>query len=308
VRFIDRDQVMTAIEPGRLIGVMEEAFRAYASHHLPPSERLDSYLPMGEFHVKAGHAPGYFAVKANSAFFDNPPERPAIQGVIIAYDSRNGEPVAVIESGSVTALRTAAATAVAARALAQEGASTLALVGSGAQAWQHARALVEVLPLSSVRVWSRRPSSAAGLCRRIEEELGLSALPAGSPAEAVAEAQVIVCCTPSTAPLLWSQDVAPGSFIAAVGADSPHKQELASELTASATVITDLTLQCLTSGELHHAVSDGLMTSDDVQGELGQVLVRERPGRHELHEVVVFDSTGTGFQDAAAVAALLSAV
>ncbi|MFF6983699.1 ornithine cyclodeaminase family protein [Streptomyces sp. NPDC008343] len=292
-----------------LIDAIEESFRAHARGDFPGPERLDSYLETGEFHVKAGHSQGYFAVKANSAFFGNPPQRPAIQGVLLLFDSTTGEPVAALHSGSVTAVRTAAASAVAARLLAPEDAAVLGLIGAGEQAWQHARALTSVRPVSLVRVWARRADAAEKLAARIRDQLRMPCEVVGAPRDA-AHSPIVATCTPANSPVLDSGDLLEGAFVAAVGADSPHKQELSAQLTASCAVVPDVLGQALAVGELHHAVDSGLMTSADVLGELGELLVSS--GRPVLavrdSRPVVFDSTGTGFQDAAAAAMAFQAV
>jgi ornithine cyclodeaminase/alanine dehydrogenase-like protein (mu-crystallin family) len=105
--------------------------------------------------------------------------------------------------------------------------------------------------------------------------------------------------------LLRLGDLRRGTFVAAVGADSPGKQELDAALLASAIVVTDLTRQCADAGELHHALAAGLMTMNDVRAELGEVLSGHADGRRDDDEIVVFDSTGTGFEDAAAAQLVL---
>lgn len=284
----------------------EAAFLGHARGGLPAPGRIDAYLDQGEFHVKAGFSPGFFAVKANSGFFANPPERPGIQGAVLLFDTQTGTPVAVVHSGSLTGLRTAAATAVAARALSSEDSRVVALLGAGPQAWEHARALVHVRPIERVVVWSRRSAAAEALADRVRTELERDALVVSSPTAAAVDADIVVTVTPADAPLLGPGDVRPGTFVGAVGADSPAKQELHAALVAGSAVVTDVTAQCAAAGELHHALAAGLMALDDVRAELGDVLAGTRPGRLGPDEVVVFDSTGTGFQDAAAAARLLA--
>jgi ornithine cyclodeaminase/alanine dehydrogenase-like protein (mu-crystallin family) len=96
--------------------------------------------------------------------------------------------------------------------------------------------------------------------------------------------------------------VTPGAFVAAVGADNPHKHEIAVDLMAASAIIADVTDQCATLGDLHHAIDAGVLRRDDVRAELGQVVAGLRAGRHSPAEVVVFDSTGTALQDVAAAA------
>ncbi|WP_166353413.1 ornithine cyclodeaminase family protein [Phytoactinopolyspora limicola] len=303
---LDADDINRTLSWTTAIDAMDDAFRAYAAGRIPPPERLDSYLPDGEFHVKAGHTAGFFAVKANSAFFANPPVRPAIQGVIVLFDSSSGEPVAALDSSALTAVRTAAASAVATGLLAPPDAHTIGLVGAGAQAWHHARALAAIRPLSQFVVWSRTRAASRRLAHRIESELARRCAVVDRPRD-VCRAEIVVTCTPSTSPILEVGDVEPGTLIVAVGCDSPHKQELSSALTASSVVVPDVLDQCLTAGELHHAVRDELMSVADVGDDLGTLLLRDAPPVSGGGRPVVFDSTGTGFQDAAAAKAVYSA-
>jgi ornithine cyclodeaminase/alanine dehydrogenase-like protein (mu-crystallin family) len=121
---------------------------------------------------------------------------------------------------------------------------------------------------------------------------------------AAGQADLIICCTTAREHYLDLHMVRPGSFIAAVGADSPNKGEIAPTLMAAAKVVTDVTAQCAEMGDLHHAIEAGSMTRADVYAELGQLLVGEKAGRTSPDEIIVFDSTGTGLQDVAAAAAI----
>jgi len=135
-------------------------------------------------------------------------------------------------------------------------------------------------------------------------ELRLSIAPVTDLAQAVSWSDVCVTCTPSRAPLVRPEDVRPGTFIAAVGADSPEKQELEPAVLASAKVVVDVLEQCAAIGELHHALSAGLMQRGGVHAELAEVVSGSKPGRTSDQEVVVFDSTGTALQDVAAAVAV----
>ncbi|HKO67909.1 MAG TPA: ornithine cyclodeaminase family protein, partial [Burkholderiaceae bacterium] len=113
---------------------------------------------------------------------------------------------------------------------------------------------------------------------------------------------IIVTCTSSNTPLLFSGDVSPGAFVAAVGADSEDKQELDAELLSTATVVTDVTEQCATIGDLHHAITARRMSPDRVHAELGEIVAGRKPGRSTADQIIVFDSTGMALQDVAAAA------
>jgi alanine dehydrogenase len=130
--------------------------------------------------------------------------------------------------------------------------------------------------------------------------LGLEIRCAEDRAAAAKTSDLIVTCTTSRTPFLHESDVQPGTFIAAVGADSPDKSELSPRLMARAKVVVDLLEQCLSMGDLHHAVAAGVMTANDVHATLPELAASKKPGRVDDDEITIFDSTGTAIQDVAA--------
>jgi alanine dehydrogenase len=221
-----------------------------------------------------------------------------VQGAILLSDASNGALLAILDSIEVTLRRTAAASALAAKLLARPESATLLVCGCGAQGRAHAEAMREVLPIRRFMVWDRNPQAAEALAR----DLGGTAV--GDLRSACLSADVIACCTSSTTPFLEAEMAAPGTFIAAVGADNPDKGEIAPQLMAKATVVVDSLQQCAVMGDLHHAISAGLMAAGDVHAELTDVLSGKVAGRRSADEVIVFDSTGTALLDVAAAAAI----
>jgi ornithine cyclodeaminase/alanine dehydrogenase-like protein (mu-crystallin family) len=213
-------------------------------------------------------------------------------------------PLAVIESGSLTALRTGAATAVAAKFLARRDAHAVTLVGCGVQGETQLAALVEVLPIDRVRMADNVPARAEVLAKRVATRYGVVAKARADLRGALAESDVCVTCTPSRRAFIAHGDIPPGMFIAAIGADSHGKQELDPSLLASATLVVDVLDQCAEIGELQHALAAGLMTREHVHAELAEVVVGRRPGRTWCDEITVFDSTGTALEDVAAAVAV----
>jgi len=239
----------------------------------------------GAFHIKAAIAGGRFAAKINANFFDAVPR---IKGVVLLADASDGTPLAVMDSIEITILRTGAATAVAAKFLARADARTALICGCGLQGRIQAQALGRVLPIERFFALDANRGRAEAFAR----EIGAVVV------ERVVDADVVVTCTPSRAPFLAR--VAPGTFIAAVGADSEEKSELAPALLASSKVVTDVTEQCAAIGDLHHAIAAGAMTRGGVHAELGEIVAGRKPGRERDDEVIVFDSTGMALQDVAA--------
>jgi ornithine cyclodeaminase/alanine dehydrogenase-like protein (mu-crystallin family) len=113
---------------------------------------------------------------------------------------------------------------------------------------------------------------------------------------------IVVTCTTAQEPIVHQGDLRPGAFLAAVGADNPDKHEIDPMLLASATVVADVLDQSSTMGDVAHAITAGLLTRDDVYGELGEIVCRRKPGRRAAEEIIVFDSTGMALQDVAASA------
>jgi hypothetical protein len=158
------------------------------------------------------------------------------------------------------------------------------------------------LPLEQIWVWDIDPAKATACARDLHCVLGVRAEAAQSMSQATRACEVIVTCTTARKPFLGPQDVSPGSFIAAVGADNPEKSEIAPALMSKATVVTDVLAQCADMGDLHHAIAAGAMTAAQVHAELGDVVAGAKPGRRRRDEVIVFDSTGTAIQDVASAA------
>jgi alanine dehydrogenase len=305
MRFLTGIDVGALLTPDRLIPVIEQAFIDHALGRIPDPGRLDSFADAGEFHVKAGQAAGVFATKVNSGFFGTTPGKMAIRGFVAVFDSATGAPIGLLESSQLTGLRTAAATAVAVRYLAKPNSSRLSLIGAGSQALHHLRALRYVMRIERLAIWSRSQERMQKLAEVARAD-GIECVLCDSPAQAIHGSDVCVTSTPSKVPLLHSADVDPGILVAAVGADSPSKHELDVRLVAASSLVTDLTVQCAEVGELHHVVEAGLMTVNDVRAQLGEVAAGLRLARRSANEVVVFDSTGTGFEDAAAAATVLN--
>jgi alanine dehydrogenase len=304
---LTRSDVSSLLKFEKYVTVVEQAFALHAAGKTAKPGLLHMELPEGEFHIKAGELKlrkQYFALKVNGGFFHNAQRfgMPNIQGVIVLFDGDNGYPLAVMDSREITGKRTGAATAVAAKYLAKPDSQTATIFGSGVQARIQLRALAAVLPIETVYVVGRNQSKLNDFQREMSKELGLR-VEVEEAATALKNSDVCVTCTPSRTPILNAQDVAPGTFIAAVGADSPDKQELDPELLRRNKVVVDLMDQCAEVGELHHALEQG-MRREDVHAELGEIILGKKPGRVAQDEIIIFDSTGTSLQDVASAAAI----
>jgi alanine dehydrogenase len=193
---------------------------------------------------------------------------------------------------------------VAAKYLARPESAVVAVAGCGEQGRVQLRAAATVLPLTRAFVWDIDASRAERMVADLAPQLGFEITPVGEYASATRAADVCITCTPSREYLLGPDDVRPGTFIAGVGVDNPHKKELHPKLLAASTVVADVLEQCATIGDLHHAIEEGLLAPTDVHAELGAVVAGRAAGRTREDEITVFDSTGMALQDVAAAAAV----
>jgi alanine dehydrogenase len=300
---LSRSEVERLLPLAECIEAVQESFLALARGDLLGPVVSGLHASEGGFHFKAAGLHGYVAGKLNANFPGNPARgRPTIQGLVLLCDAEQGEPLGVFDSTALTALRTAAATAVAARFLARDDARVVTILGCGAQSRAQIRALNLVRPLERVYAHDVEPQLAQQFAAEVGAELGIESSPVSEIRSALSVSQVCITCTPSRTPLLHSGDIKPGSFVAAVGADNGEKIEVAPSLMAEALVVPDLTEQAVRIGDLHHAVEGGFMNVSQVYAALPDLVAGRKPGRTSEDQVFVFDSTGVAVQDVAAAA------
>lgn len=298
---LTRRDVAALMASADWLEAVETGFRAAAEGkaQAPPPMTLPGWG--GAFHAKGAwldEGRRWVALKLNGNFPANPQMRglPTIQGAILLCDGETGALLAIVDSIEVTLRRTAAASALAARFLARPDAATILICGCGAQGAAQLEALRAVLPLARGFAWDLDPARAAAFAAAH----GLVSV--DDPGTAARVSDVIVTCTTATAPFLTADMVAPGTFIAAVGTDSPDKSEIAPALMAGALVVADVLAQCAEIGDLHHAIAADAMNRGGVHAELGELVTGARPGRSSKDEITLFDSTGTALQDVASAA------
>ncbi|MEN3370169.1 MAG: hypothetical protein V7609_2312 [Verrucomicrobiota bacterium] len=302
-----RSDVAELLSLKECIDAVEEIFRRQGKGEIPGSGILGVKAPRGGLHVKAGLLPGdrsYVVAKLNTNFPENGPRfgLPTIQGVIVLYDAENGSPLALLDSIEVTIKRTAAASAVAAKHLARTNSSVATLCGCGQQGRAQLRAIHAVRPLQKIYVFDRDERAASNFAVEFADELGLEIEAVRNLRSAIQQSDICVTCTTSREFFVRKEDVPPGIFIAAVGADDESKQEIEPALMASAKVITDSSEQCCAIGDTHHAIAQGLMRREDIYAELSEIVAGQKPGRTSEQEIIIFDSTGIAMEDAIAAA------
>lgn len=288
------------------VDAIEYAFTllATAAVAMPPILRLDVPEHNGEVDVKTAYLPGLerFAIKVSPGFFDNPKlGLPSLNGMMMLLSARTGLLDALLlDNGYLTAVRTAAAGAVAARWLSRKDSRSVALIGSGEQARLQLQALRLVRPVATVRVWGRDAEKVAQLCDDLGRDGHLQVVPCASVDEAMQAVDIAITCTPSREPLIEPRHLHPGLHITAMGSDAEHKNEIAAQVLASIDCyVADRLSQTRLLGELHHALEAGLLRDETDLAELGQVIAGQRPGRRDAHQITLCDLTGTGAQDTA---------
>lgn len=304
VLLFNRHDVKNLLRIEECIHAVEDAFRAYSTGRAQPPGILGVPFKGGGFHIKAGIMEltiPYFVAKTNSNFLNNRASGlPTIQGIVAVFDASNGRMLALMDSIEVTTIRTGAATAVAAKYLARENVRTMLTFGCGIQGRISIEAISKVRDIDKVFVYDSEPERSARFAEELWATTGIVTEAVRDPFEVSRVCGIIVTCTTATRFFLRREHVSPGTFIAAVGADSEEKQELEPELFAASKIVTDITAQCASIGELHHAISGGFATRSDVFSELGDIVAGTNPGRTGEDEIIVFDSTGMALQDVAA--------
>lgn len=305
---LQQSEVRELLSFAECVEVVEEAFRRHGQGKSIKPGLMHIDCGAGEFHVKAGgleFEQRYFALKANGSFFQNSVRHglPNIQGVILLSDGETGYPLAIMDSREITMKRTAAATAVAAKYLANPSSHTVVICGSGLQARIQLLGLASSFALREAFLFSRNAGKAAALAADMSKELGIRVAATPDLKAALRVSQICVTCTPAHHFYVRAEDAVPGLFIAAVGADSPGKQEIDPKLLRSHKVIADLLEQSIQVGDLQHAVAQG-MRKEEVHAELAEIILGTKPGRTSAEEIIIFDSTGTALQDVAAAVAV----
>jgi alanine dehydrogenase len=302
---LTKTEVARLLSIGECIDAVEKAFSLHAQGKAQPPKVMGLHVTGGGFHIKSGVMTigrDYFVSKTNANFPGNPKQNglPTIQGIVVVCDAIDGRLLALLDSIELTIIRTGAATGVAAKHLSKQNSKVATICGCGNQGRISVHALLAVRQLEKIYAYDADHETAQRFARQITNDLNITVEAAKDLAIATRQSDIIVTCTTSRSAFLGLEDIKVGALIAAVGADSEDKQELQPALLAASKVVTDLTDQSIAIGELHHAVSSGVMTRAQVHAELGEVIVGTKSGRTSADEIIIFDSTGMALQDVAA--------
>jgi ornithine cyclodeaminase/alanine dehydrogenase-like protein (mu-crystallin family) len=309
MRFIDREEIARRLTYEKCIPIVRQAMIAFSRGET--KQTLRSIIPLSEgrmFGVMPGAmgAHAVFGAKLISVFHENFARGvQSHQGLVILFDPESGAPVCVVDAGELTAIRTAAASAVATDALARKDAQRLALIGYGEQAATHARAIGKVRELESIVVWGRSADRARDFALRMGAEVGVTVAAAETVQEAVSDAEIICTVTSASEPILKGEWVRPGTHLNLVGSSYAGPAEVDNELVARSRFIADSREGVLQQGgEFLRAKAAGLIDDSHIVGEIGQVLAGEIEGRRSAEEITVYKSLGHVVQDLATAWAL----
>ncbi len=306
--YLTGPQVASVVSMAEAIDAVRAAYEALSAGIAHAPVRASVQLPNGGTTLSMlATLPeqGVTTVKVVSVFPDNPSRGlPTVLGLVSVYDSSTGVPLAVMEAGTLTAIRTGAASGVATDLLARPDADTLALIGTGNQARRQAEAVASVRRLRKVRVYSRNPVGREAFAWYLQSrfrEWGQDAevIAATSAAEAVQDAGVICTATTSSTPVFSHSDVSPGTHVNGVGSFTLGMREVPAEVVRAARVVVDSREAARAeAGDLLPIVEEGTLRWEDLP-EIGEVLMGRRLGRQSLEEVTFFKSVGLAVQDAA---------
>jgi alanine dehydrogenase len=310
----ERD-VASLLDPDALLdavaAAMADASRGTAS--MPP--RVAALVPSRQGFLAAMPAflPSAQAltVKLVSLFPLNTGAVPTHQAVIVAFDPETGSPAALMDGTLITASRTAAGSALAAKLLARPDSAVLAILGTGVQARSHARAIPRVLPIREIRVAGRSREAAEALAAELGAALGLRARASASYEEALDGADVAAATTHATEPVVRRAWIRPGIHVSSVGFNNTGR-EVDGETVRDACVVVETRAAALApfpsgANELLWPIRDGLIGPEHVHAELGELVAGTRPGRASREQITFYKSVGVAVQDAAAAALVLRA-
>jgi alanine dehydrogenase len=304
---LSRTDVMGLVTPAEYVQCVEQAYRMHGEgrFYMEPKGHivLDKYPGEWEAMPSYIEEPEAAACKWVSIREQNR-ERfglPTVFSILIYTHPETGFPLAILDGSYHTVMRTGAAAAVSAKWLARKDSKVLAIVGGGHMAGGTIETCNEVFDWDEVRVWSRSERTLGEFAERYESRYSFRLKPSTDLAEVVSGADVVVTVTPARGPIVMDEWISEGMHIAAVGADKAGDQELESKILQRARIFVDDIRQCRTDGEINVPLVQGLISEDDVAGEIGEVIAGKKPGRTSDSEITVFDSTGIALQDSATV-------
>jgi ornithine cyclodeaminase/alanine dehydrogenase-like protein (mu-crystallin family) len=306
VHIINQAEVLQLLPMSECIDVMAEALKTLARGNAILPLRPVMWLP--EKVGALGMMPSYLGdfktmgLKVVSVFPGNHgTQYDSHQGAVMLFETEHGRLLAIVDASEITAIRTAATTAVATQLLARAQAGDLAILGSGIQARTHLEAMRLVRPLRRVRVWSRNLDHARQFAEREARRHGLQIEPVETAQAAVTGADIICTTTAARQPVLLGDWLAPGAHVNAVGSSVAFTRELDTAAVVKSRLFVDRRESTINeAGDFLFPKQEGAIGDDHIQGEVGELLLGTRPGRTSAEEITLFKSLGLAVEDLAA--------
>lgn len=301
---LNKDEVGSLIDLDAVLAAVEDGYRSFNSGLVvqPHFMAVNSPGTHEGIDFKAGldMGGGYITIKSSSGGYDNNPQLglPIGMNTVLLFDAKTSALKCIMDGTWITGCRTGAAGAISVKYLARTDAEKLCVIGAGRQAKRQLLAIMRVRNLTEVRVWDAVEKYLDAYVNEISQETGLNVLKCASPEEAVRGADIVVTTTRGrSGPIVKKEWVQPGTHIVAIGADMPDKQELCVDVYEGAKVVNDSIELCVKSGETHNAVAAGIIRTEDIYGEIGEIILGKKPGRENSKEVTIFDTVGMSIQD-----------
>lgn len=301
--FINKEKIASLLPMEECIEVMEKMFRSLAAGECLQPLRNIMWLPdrSGVLGMMPGHAArlGVMGIKVITVFHANREAGlPSHQGIVMLFDAKHGQPLMLFDALEITAIRTAAASAVATKLLSRERSSTLAIIGSGEQAKRHIEAMLLVRNIKNINIWSRNENNAKQLVNSLLGEYNLHIHAKKNVQQAVEHADIICTVTSSKEPVVKGDWIPAGTHINAVGSSIPVARELDTAAIARSKLFTDRYESLFNeAGDFLIPKKEGAITDEHVKGEIGEVLSGTKKGRESDEEITVFKSLGIAAED-----------
>src|SRR5882724_700349 len=302
---LSEGQVRNLIDVEDLITALEQAHTQYSTGKAVMPVRL--VMPLPQIQGRITSMPGYLnedkalGMKVVTYFQNNPKQNlPAILATVMLFSAETGKMIAVMDGSYITAIRTACASAMATRALANRETPVLGILGAGVQAQAHIQALCRVRKLNRIKLYSPSGTRAANVKKNLEPEVGVDIDVVNSAEETVRDSDLVVTATTAQQPILKSEWLKPGAHVNAVGSHRPDSREIDGPTVARSKVVVDsreaIMAEC---GDILLAIKEKSVTENHIHAEIGEVLARTKPGRSSASEVTLYKSVGIAIQDVA---------
>lgn len=302
---LSEKQVQSLIDVDELIPVLEQAHVQYSTGKAVMPVRL--VVPLPQIGGRITSMPGFLsddkalAMKIITYFQENPKQNlPAILGTILLFSAETGRLIAIMDGSYITAIRTACASAMATKALANPQTPVLGMLGAGVQARPHIEALTRVRRLQRIKIYSPTGASAAAIKKDMEPTVKIAIDIARNAEEALRDADLVVTATTAKEPIVKPEWLKPGAHINAVGSHRPDMREIDGATLARSKIVVDsreaIMAEC---GDILLALKEKSIGENAIHAEIGEVLAGRKPGRSSAAEITLYKSVGIAIQDVA---------